>query len=150
MGEKYSNKQIIEALTITKGLIYAAAVKVGCTPQTIYNRAKRYQIIQDTIETGRGQVLDVAEAKLFEAIHNGEAWAIAFTLKTLGKNRGYVERTQQQAVTQNDIDAEIENELARVAAGREGADAGQSEGEAVGEGDAAHVDTSSIADTAAG
>lgn len=129
MGDKYTNKQISEALTATKGLVYAAASRIGCTPQTIYNRMRRSKEIRDVVENGRGQVLDMAEAKLFEAIHNGESWAIAFALKTIGKNRGYFERMQQQSVTQDDIDQEIESELARMAGKRQAKDAGKTESE---------------------
>ena len=43
------------------------------------------------MEHARNTTLDRAETKLFEA---GEQWAIQFMLKTLGKSRGYTERTE--------------------------------------------------------
>ncbi|HJZ54253.1 MAG TPA: hypothetical protein VKE74_04815 [Gemmataceae bacterium] len=39
-------------------------------------------------------ILDNAESSLDRAILRGEGWAITLILKTLGKNRGYVERTE--------------------------------------------------------
>jgi len=39
-------------------------------------------------------LLDATEEKLVAAIDNGEPWAIALVLKTLGKERGYVERQE--------------------------------------------------------
>jgi hypothetical protein len=39
-------------------------------------------------------MVDLAELKLWQSIQNGEAWGIAFCLKTLGKDRGYVERQE--------------------------------------------------------
>lgn len=33
--------------------------------------------------------------RLFQAIEDREPWAIAMVVKTLGKDRGYVERTEQ-------------------------------------------------------
>jgi len=39
---------------------------------------------------------DNAESALNRAVINGEAWAVCFTLKTQGKDRGYIERTQQE------------------------------------------------------
>lgn len=39
---------------------------------------------------------DNAESALNRAVINGEAWAVCFTLKTQAKDRGYVERVQQE------------------------------------------------------
>ena len=79
-------------------MVYLAARMLGCTPQTIYNRAKRTQSIQDAIDNSRGELVDLAEQKFRAAIMNGEPWAVAMALKTIGKGRGYVER---QEVTGN-------------------------------------------------
>ena len=55
-----------------------------------------------TLPTGwyiTGAALTVAMSavtSLKRAVINGEAWAVCFTLKTLGKSRGYVERVQQE------------------------------------------------------
>ena len=46
------------------------------------------------VEHARGEVVDYAEQKLRPAILNGEPWAIAMALKTIGKSRGYVERQE--------------------------------------------------------
>ena len=40
----------------------------------------------------REELVDIAEIRLRVAINNGEPWAIALVLKTMGKNRGYTER----------------------------------------------------------
>ena len=39
-------------------------------------------------------MVDLAEQKLWESIQNGEAWGITLCLKTIGKDRGYVERQE--------------------------------------------------------
>jgi hypothetical protein len=56
------------------------------------NYCKRYPTVAAAKEAARGELLDVAEVKLWQAVQRGDAWAIAFALKTLGKQRGYVER----------------------------------------------------------
>jgi hypothetical protein len=43
-------------------------------------------------------MIDTAEMKLYQSINRGEAWGIAFALKTIGKDRGYVEQ-QKLALT---------------------------------------------------
>lgn len=90
----YSQKQIIDALVDSKGLIFVAAKAVGCHPATIYDYAQKFPAVQETIETERGALTDKAESRLFDAIEKGEAWAICFYLKTQGKSRGYVERQE--------------------------------------------------------
>jgi hypothetical protein len=46
------------------------------------------------LDAEREEIVDYAEMGLRGAVLNKEAWAIAFSLKTLGKSRGYVERQE--------------------------------------------------------
>jgi alanine-alpha-ketoisovalerate/valine-pyruvate aminotransferase len=93
-GYKYSTQQIVDALESVNGMIYLAARKLGCTPQTIYNRMAKSGNIKEACENSRGELVDLSEQKLRMAVLNGEPWAVALVLKTLGKKRGYVERTE--------------------------------------------------------
>ncbi len=90
----YSKKAIIEALHRTHGMIFLAAKEIGCAPVTIYRRAAKDKKIQDIIDSYRGQLIDKAELKLEQAVLNGEPWALNLALKTIGKQRGYVERQE--------------------------------------------------------
>jgi hypothetical protein len=94
MGYKYSNKSIIDAVNSVNGMIYLAARKIGCNPQTIYNRMNKVPAIRRAVENARGELVDISEQKLRAAVINGEPWAVAMVLKTLGKSRGYVERQE--------------------------------------------------------
>lgn len=94
MAEKYSAARIVEALQRSKGMVYVAARDIGCSPMTIYNYARRYPSVQAEIDAERGMLVDTAELALWDAIQNGEGWAISLVLKTLGKSRGYVERQE--------------------------------------------------------
>lgn len=90
-----TDEQIAHALRDARGLIAVAARKLGITRQTIYNRRKTSEVIEDAITEAREFTTDVAEAKLFQAIESGEAWAVCFYLKCQGKDRGYTERVEQ-------------------------------------------------------
>lgn len=94
MGQKYTNAQILDAIKSVNGMVYLAARSIGCDPQTIYNRMNKYPTIRQAVDNARGEVVDIAEQKFRQAITNGEPWAVAMALKTLGKNRGYVERQE--------------------------------------------------------
>ncbi len=91
---KYETKQIVAALRETKGMVYLAAKRLGCNPDTIYHRAKQHKSIGDAIRRERGEVIDIAELKLFQAINDGDLAAIKYCLGTIGKDRGYVERQE--------------------------------------------------------
>lgn len=93
--EQFTPAQVIDALKRSKGMIAAAARTVlHCARMTIYNMIKRHPEILEALREEREIVLDEAELKLFRAIQDGQPWAIAMILKTKGRHRGYVERTE--------------------------------------------------------
>jgi len=100
---KHRTAAIIEALEKTHGMVYLAAEALGCAPVTIYRRAEKDPKVQDVINTQRGKLIDKAELKLEQAVMAGEPWAVTLTLKSLGKNRGYVERQEISAEVQHTL-----------------------------------------------
>lgn len=114
--QRYTAGQVIAALERTKGMVFLAAQILGCSHVTVYNYAKRYTSVQKAIDANRGEVVDAAELKLYDAILAGEHWAVAFALKTIGKHRGYVEkRALDVRVSEGELDDTIKRELARLA-----------------------------------
>ncbi len=91
----YKTAEIVEALKATGGMVYMAARKLGCDPSTIHVRAKTSTEIREAIDNARGDMLDMAEHELKKAVRVGDMTAVIFTLKTIGKHRGYVERVEQ-------------------------------------------------------
>ena len=91
---RVTNKRMLDAIKKNGGAVYLAARELGCAPNTIYNRMKKTPALKQAVEDARGEVVDYAEQKLRLAILNGEPWAIAMALKTIGKSRGYVERQE--------------------------------------------------------
>jgi hypothetical protein len=94
--EAYTVVQVVEALRATKGMKGPAARKLGCSWQTVDNYSKRHTTVARAIAEEREMMLDVGELSLARAVQNGEAWAVCFYLKTQGKERGYVERVEQE------------------------------------------------------
>ena len=92
--QRFTAAQVAAALVSTKGLVYLAAKRLRCEPETVQNYCKRYPSVQAVKEAQRGELVDLAEQKLRESIQNGEAWGITLCLKTIGKDRGYVERQE--------------------------------------------------------
>lgn len=88
----YSDAEIVAAVHATSGRVYLAADKLGCHPDTIYDRAKASREVGDAIMHARERLLDKAEAGLAAAVARKAGWAIQFMLKTKGKSRGYTEK----------------------------------------------------------
>lgn len=93
---RVSSASIVAALNRTMGRVYLAAEQLGCDPTTIYHRAKKCAAVRKAMRFARGKAVDTAECALMKAVLAGEAWAVCFTLKTLGKGRGYVERAEHR------------------------------------------------------
>ena len=62
--------------------------------RSIYRRIEDSEYLQAIVDEAREVRLDTAERQLHEAVDRGEAWAVCFTLKTLGKSRGYTEKSE--------------------------------------------------------
>lgn len=95
-SESFPSERMVEAIKATNGRVYLAAKSIGCEACTIYRRAKKDEAVRKAIHNCRGEFLDAAETALNRAVLAGEAWAVCFTLKTLGKKRGFVERSEHE------------------------------------------------------
>lgn len=70
---------------------FIAAKALGCSQDTVARYIARYERVRQAAQQERGEMIDLAELKLWQAIQRGEAWGITLALKTLGRDRGYVE-----------------------------------------------------------
>lgn len=92
MAQRFKQPDVIDAIKATRGLVTLAARKLNCSRETVYNYAKRYPKVKAAIDEERSYVVDTAELALMNAVQAKEPWAVCFTLKCLGKDRGYTER----------------------------------------------------------
>lgn len=91
---RHTDKQIAKALSDCKGMVYVAAARLGCSPNTIKARLLKSNALREAVQIARGTTGDTAELKLFQAIQNGESWAIQFYLKTQCRDRGYSDKLE--------------------------------------------------------
>lgn len=85
--------RIIKALKETQGLLTIAAVKAGISYTTINRYVADYPSVKAAAQEAKERMLDFAESKLYNKIKNNDNICIIFYLKTQGKARGYIERT---------------------------------------------------------
>lgn len=90
---KYSLESVVKAL-VKAGTISGAAAILECDRHTIKSYMKKYPEVSDAVQEARNILLDDAEANLMTNVRSGHPSSIFFVLKTLGKERGYIERVE--------------------------------------------------------
>lgn len=114
---KPSIEQFTHVANACGGILSDIAANFSVTRQTVYNWCEEDSEFKQTLEDSRERFVDLAESNLRKLVagvpaiekgENGEnrfaGWverpsetAIIFTLKTRGKKRGYVERSEVAA-----------------------------------------------------
>ena len=87
-------QRIIDAIRESSGLLTLAAKKANLTYKTIWQYSQDFPSVKQAVVESKERMLDFAEGKLYEKIKEGDNTAIIFYLKTQGKGRGYIERSE--------------------------------------------------------
>jgi AcrR family transcriptional regulator len=102
------------------GNIAAIARALGVSRGTIHNRIDSSPRLKVELEQARQTMLDHVESALYAKVLAGDTTAMIFWLKTQGKRRGWVERTEVTGADGGPIkhadESEIDRELARLCA----------------------------------
>lgn len=108
-----------EAIPKYAGNLAAVARSFGVTRGSVWGYVEAHDELKAVVKDARETRLDNAESSLDRAVLAGEGWAVTLILKTLGKDRGYVEKQQHEHTgknggpiqyadaTDDDLDAEI-------------------------------------------
>jgi len=104
MNEQISDEQIVAALHATMGKVCLASERLGCLPETIYERARAVPAVRGAIRFFRGKLLDAAETALWNAVLKGEAWAVRLALIDWGLSRGFSDGAEAWHAPQSDQD----------------------------------------------
>ena len=91
-------KQVKKALQQKKGIVSDAAKILGISATALHRRIQRNKSLQVVKWEARESIIDMAESGLITNLRTKKPWAIKYTLSTLGKSRGYVERQEVQEI----------------------------------------------------
>ena len=91
---KLTVAKVEKALRATAGNVSEAARKLGVSRSTVYRHIDDSPTLLTVLEDTREELVDIAESALRAKVINGDITAIIFTLKTQGKQRGYIERQE--------------------------------------------------------
>ena len=89
-------KTLLECLDKSLGIVSHACKKANTTRKTFYQYCQEDANFKLEVDDIAEKAIDFAESKLLESIKNGSDTATIFYLKTKGKRRGYVERTETE------------------------------------------------------
>jgi len=89
-------KAMYESMKNQLGVVTAACNQVGISRDTHYRWLKTDENYKKWIEQVPDLTLDFAENALFKQIKEGVVPSTIFYLKTKGKNRGYIEKQEQE------------------------------------------------------
>lgn len=92
--ERFEVETVIEALRLSQGVKWTAAKRLGCARKTVSNYIRRHPEVAAVYKEERETLVDLAEIELITKIKESFWPAVKFTLSTLGKDRGYTERTE--------------------------------------------------------
>ena len=87
-------KALISALTATLGVVTTACKNADVGRTTFYKWYKEDKEFAKEVDDISNITLDFAESKLHQLIDEGNISAVIFYLKTKGKKRGYIEKTE--------------------------------------------------------
>lgn len=100
-------ENMLKALIKTLGVVSVAAKSIGKTDleseslrRQHYEWLKKDEAYLEQVISIENIALDFAESQLHKQIQNGEVASTLFYLKTKGKKRGYVERTEIENLTE--------------------------------------------------
>ena len=74
--------------------ITATCTALGISRKTFYEWKEKKKKLAEGLEAAEESIIDFAESKLVEHINNDDVQALIFFLRTKGKKRGYVEKTE--------------------------------------------------------
>jgi len=92
-----TKNNISKKITEHRGNLTSVARSFGKSRTWLYNTLnKKHPCLWDVVKEARESLIDDAESELYKQMFKGNTAALLFFLKTQGKDRGYVERFEQQ------------------------------------------------------
>ena len=101
MAKNFQKSELKKAILGSGGYMTNVAKNLSCDWHTANSYVKKFNLEEDLIAEDE-RLTDLTEMKLMENIRNNDTTAIIFRLKTKGKKRGYIEKSQIDHTTNGD------------------------------------------------
>lgn len=104
MTQKVTHKKaMLKALEKSLGVVTTAAKSANIDRRTHYRWLEEDAEYKEQVEDIENIALDFLESQLHQRVSKGDTTAIIFALKTKGKKRGYIEKTEMDINVPSDI-----------------------------------------------
>lgn len=104
---EHLKKRLIEALEKSLGVVTTACRSSECSRTTFYQYMQDDEAFNKEVTDIENIALDFAESQLHRQIGDGNTSATIFYLKTKGKKRGYIERSEVDMTTDERVQINI-------------------------------------------
>ena len=91
---QHTKKALLKALEETLGIVTSACKMVGVNRSTYYKYYNEDADFKEEVDSISDIALDFAESQLHKQIEEGNSTSTIFYLKTKGKKRGYIEKSE--------------------------------------------------------
>lgn len=110
-GIKKNKEILLEALEKSLGIVSTACELANISRKTFYNYSTDDPVFKAEVDDIQNVTLDFVESQLLKNIKNGGSAETIFYLKTKGKHRGYIERTENVNVEKTSFSDKTDEEL---------------------------------------
>lgn len=86
---RYTQKQVLESIKDTGGIISTIANRMGCAWSTAQIYINRWESTRTALKDESNKIADFAEGKVIEAIKSGDVNTAKWYLTKKAKDRGY-------------------------------------------------------------
>lgn len=100
---QHNKKLLLESLEKSLGVVTTACKSAGLDRTTFYRYVNEDPAFAEAVKDIENIALDFVESKFHQQISRGDTTACIFYLKTKGKHRGYVERTEHTGKDGKDL-----------------------------------------------
>jgi hypothetical protein len=94
----HSKEAVIAAIQKSRGIKASVCSALGCSRGTVDNYLKRWPELKEMLDAERAGLIAIASSALVADLNNSESKghqpAYMFVLKTIGKDEGFVERSE--------------------------------------------------------
>lgn len=95
---KHPKDSVLAAINKSRGIKASVASALGCSRQTVDNYLQRWPELKEALDAERAALIQIASSALVDDVVNSESKghqaAYMFVLKTIGKEEGFVERSE--------------------------------------------------------
>ena len=103
-AKDYPEALVLQAIKGSAGILSTVARKLECDWHTAEFYKNKWESTKKAYQDERETLLDMAESAIATGIRDGDLGSARWMLATLGKNRGYTEKTEVELIRAKPID----------------------------------------------